>query len=661
MLTIFRGLRVITWTIGIVICFSFTAKADWRVPNTIKKQYDVIVAGGGTGGVAAALQASRLGATVLLVESTDWIGGQMAAAGVTSMDEGYLPRSHVRERGVYGEFTMRARAYYRALGKSVDTMAVSEDHFAVEPHVAQRILQDMVRDTRGTITPLAKPAVLDLILCSEVSAVQREGNKVTGVSLTISSGRKKERADIRCKVLIDATEFGDVIPKAGAAYRLGSWRSDAPRDTNAPPPVQPMTWTAPICLYPKGVPADLVLKQAPPNYDENEIRRYLSDSPEKSNAMNWKRFVQYRGMPDSSSPINARNGSAFVATRTHVNISANDQDCNALEVEVPELREQVEYLAQTRTLGIIYYFQHVLGMTNWSVINDVGYDSPYHRARIETLISKHSDLKPFAPMLRHFAVMPYVRESRRIQGVYTLKARDIRRKAPEHPVKFSTALALADYPVDVHGAANVPDVVELDLDRPEDLPRKWIQWGYGPFQIPFESYIPNDVDGFLPAEKNLSQSRIVNGATRLQPSTMLTGQAAGAIAGIAVSMNVQPRAVPPLAVQSALLDGGSTLSLTYYDDLPHGTELWKYVQLATLYQIISYPEPKFLPANAVNSEEVAEAKKRLTETKLSGIEIKAPISLPDNVPIQNREQLARAIAAALLETLSDNSKVKKEL
>ena len=51
----------------------------------------------------------------------------------------------------------------------------------------------------------------------------------------------------------------------------------------------------------------------------------------------------------------------------------------------------------------------------------------------------------------------------------------------------------------------------------------------GPFQVPFEVFIPEKVDGLVLAEKNISQSRLVSGATRLQPITMLTGQAAGAI------------------------------------------------------------------------------------------------------------------------------------
>ncbi|HRZ93463.1 MAG TPA: FAD-dependent oxidoreductase, partial [Candidatus Paceibacterota bacterium] len=50
----------------------------------IREEYDVVIAGAGTGGFGAAVQAARLGAAVLLLEETDWIGGQMTAAAVTS-------------------------------------------------------------------------------------------------------------------------------------------------------------------------------------------------------------------------------------------------------------------------------------------------------------------------------------------------------------------------------------------------------------------------------------------------------------------------------------------------------------------------------------------------------------------------------------------------
>ena len=64
-------------------------------------EYDVVVAGAGTGGCGAAIQAARLDCRVLLLEETDWIGGQMAAAGVTTMDEDSVwMKFPVRERGI---------------------------------------------------------------------------------------------------------------------------------------------------------------------------------------------------------------------------------------------------------------------------------------------------------------------------------------------------------------------------------------------------------------------------------------------------------------------------------------------------------------------------------------------------------------------------------
>ncbi len=84
----------------------------------------------------------------------------------------------------------------------------------------------------------------------------------------------------------------------------------------------------------------------------------------------------------------------------------------------------------------------------------------------------------------------------------------------------------------------------------------------GPFVVPLEALIPEKVDGLIAAEKNISQTRLVNGATRLQPITMLTGQAAGALAALSVKQGITPRQVAYGDIKAVLESFGDSLSIS---------------------------------------------------------------------------------------------------
>ena len=75
---------------------------------------------------------------------------------------------------------------------------------------------------------------------------------------------------------------------------------------------------------------------------------------------------------------------------------------------------------------------------------------------------------------------------------------------------------------------------------------------------------------------------MANGATRLQPHTLLMGQAVGAIAALAIEHGVQPRALDPLLVQRVLLDAGDTLCIEGIKGARWGTPEWRDKQLAIL-------------------------------------------------------------------------------
>ena len=308
----------------------------------------------------------------------------------------------------------------------------------------------------------------------------------------------------------------------------------------------------------------------------------------KAKPWSFATFIGYRGMPDSS-----RSGDAPPITRTHLNYS-NDFPIHVAEVEDLALRQTSCRAMRLKTLHLLYFIQNVVGKKDWAVANDEGFDTPFNRAEIDAWLKDTPEMEPYRTMLSHFSTMAYARESRRIIGLHTLTASEIDRSTGHSPTLFPNAVALADYPVDLHGSMT-PKYLELDLDHESDIPHKFGETGMGPFAVPFECFIPEKIDGFLPAEKNLSQSRMANGATRLQPSTMLMGQAVGTIAALAVQHHLQPRQVDPAAVQNILLEAGDTLFARSVSDIPHDSPDWKPVQFVLTRDIMQLDGRKFNP------------------------------------------------------------------
>ena len=553
--------------------------------------YDVIVVGAGSGGVAAAIAATRLGAKVALLEATDWVGGQMTAAAVANMDGGRIAPSG---SGLYAEFRQRVLDHYAdptrfpPAGKSIATCYWGAQSTCFEPKVGRMLLEQMLA-----------AANVDLMLTTEVTSVQRSGARVTGV--TLADGRQ-----LTSDVLIDATEYGDVIPLAGAAYRVGNQVSGASIDPNAC--IQSLTYVAVIKRYDQGVPQALKIDAPPPGYGKHLphfakiVAKGGSSSLPLQYPVSWAIHSAYRGMPDSTNPSSYTARQPDQISRTGVNW-ANDHPATVAYLETPAVRRQVECEAKLKTLSFVYYAQTALGQSAWSVADDQGYDTPYNQSRACPNIPA-----ALRPLERHLPPIPYVRESRRIVPVDALTAKQIKRQGSPSvaATRFRSSIAVGDYPTDLHGCGAAAD---LDLgDTPADNSNS------GVFEVPIETLIPEVVDGFVAAEKNIGVSRLANGATRLQPITMATGQAAGTLAALAVKLGVEPRDVSPLEVQRALVGAGSAVSLAHFSDVPIGSAHWAPVQLATVHQLMAgVGNSAFAPDQAATREQGAVVLARLFE------------------------------------------------
>lgn len=265
--------------------------------------------------------------------------------------------------------------------------------------------------------------------------------------------------------------------------------------------------------------------------------------------------------------------------------------------------------AKLRSLDVIYYIQHDLNGTSWSVANDQGYDTPYNREE-----NSCSNIpQEFKPLEVNFPLLPYIRESRRLIGEYTLIGEDVRREAPwptsakftDIPLWtiFSDSIAVGDYTAYLHDCKTEADL-EHDLDHVADMPT---EFRHGPFQVPIEVLIPEKVDGLLAAEKSISESRIANSTTRMQPITMLVGQAAGALAAIAVSEKIQPRKVDPGLVQRAVLEFNSAVSKQDLSDLPRNVDEWRAAEYAMVHHWLPDVPQGFVPQQTLTRGEAAGA------------------------------------------------------
>ena len=540
----------------------------------IKNSYDLIVAGGGTGGTAAAIQAARLGLSVLIVEPTSMLGGQATAAGVSTMDD----MSRI-ESGIYKEFIDRVKNYYSAMKKSIHTPYWKEHGKAFEPSVGDKILKEMVSECEN----------IEILFHSKILDVDNENKSV---KIQTSEGTCK----INYKILIDATEYGDILPMIGARYRSGNFISP---NVNKNSFIQDITWTAIIRKYPDGVPERLKAKNPLPDYERGlkNYKNYVTKNgfdfqgkyPVKM-PVNLISHNAYRAVPDSFTPgsyTGARKNWPKI-TKTGVNwandypgmyMLMNHYGLNVMFLEDKQTRAQMERDALIKTLNFIYYIQHELG-ADWSVDENEYGELP------EAAKDFPDEWKEIA---RHMPPIPYVRESRRLLGVYTLNAKAVHENSlswrnghKNH--EFSDSIAIGGYNLDLHGGDDDDDI-ESELGEKQSS--IWGNMPQGPFQVPMKILIPESVDNFLAAEKNLSMSRLVSSALRLQPITMMTGQAAGALAAVAIKNNIQPRDVHALHVQKKLAEAGVVLSLCNYSDVPREHKNFAAIQISNLYGINS--------------------------------------------------------------------------
>ena len=455
-------------------------------PNSRTENTDILVIGGSTSGISAGLQASRLGVPTIIVEETTWLGGMMTSAGVSATDG-----NHDLHAGIWDEFHKQLIKHYGSEA-ALATGWVSNTQF--EPHVGDSIFKAMAFAEKN----------LTVIYGYHLAEILKQGNKVTGA---VFENEGKELLTVYAKVVVDATDLGDGLAMAGAAYDLGMEAKSVTGEANAPESanniVQDLTWAAVLKDFGPGANKTI---SKPKNYDPTLYNGCCSMTVD-SILIDCNKMLSYGRLPNQKFMVNwPRHG--------------NDIYLDVVEMNWAQ-RKQELIKAKERTLGFIYYIQTELGFQNLGLADD----------EFAT-----SDQLPF---------VPYHREGRRLKGIQRMTINHVLDRYGKSPL-YRTGISVGDYPVDHHHACN-PETPKITFPA---VPS---------FSIPLGTLIPEKIDGLIVSDKAISVSNIINGSTRLQPCVLLTGQAAGVLAALSVKNDMSVREINIRNVQQVLLDANAYL------------------------------------------------------------------------------------------------------
>ncbi len=462
---------------------------------------DVLVVGGGTGGTAAAVQAARRGAKTILVSEFPWLGGMLTAAGVSAPDGNELAAF---QTGLWGAFL---RELQQRQPGGLDWGWVS--FFTYDPRTGAEIFADWVKCLPN----------LQWICGRKAQDVLREESRISGVRFADFT--------VSAKITLDATELGDLLALAEVGHRWGwefqaEWgEPSAPTASNALTEsysVQAPTWVAIMQDFGKGA-ARPEIPAPPVDNPDRFIGAWDAYTPEQ--------FLNYGRLPGGLLMINWP-------------IRGNDYGEGVDRLIKSEASRQ-EFLQESlwHTQSFARFIQTQLGRR---------YGLAQNIFPISTIENQQN-----SSLLSSFALHPYYRESRRLRGISTVTEQDILpivggrvAKLPINSEGICETIAIGNYANDHHYTSG---------DIP--LQPKSIRWGGRwtgtPFTIPYSALIPTSTDGLLVCEKNISVSHIANGATRLQPTVMNIGQAAGMAAALCAESGCQPRDLPVRVLQEALL------------------------------------------------------------------------------------------------------------
>jgi len=498
---------------------------------------DLIIAGGGLGGCAAAIAACRAGLRVVMTEETDWVGGQLTQQAVPP-DEHPWVESFGCTR-TYRELRSRIRDFYRrnypltaeARARwSLNPGNGSVSRLCCEPRTALAALTEM-------LAPCTSGARLTVLFHHKAVSAETGGDAVKAI--TVRSLLSGDETVLTAPFFIDATELGDLLPLTGTDYVTGFESQAETGEPHAPSEAQPQNMQSFTCCF----AVDHVAGEDHTIEKPGEYAFWRDYAPALRPAwpgplLNWTYshpitleprtrafdptrgpqgdggFWAYRRIADRG---NFAEGT-YPGDICLINWPHNDYWLgNLCEVSAEEAARHIGRAKQL-SLSLLYWMQTEAPRP------DGGQGWPGLRLRKDVVGTEDG-----------LAKYPYVREARRIRAEFTVLEQHVgtdarmaltgkgREEVMAEP--FFDSVGVGSYRIDLHpssGGDNYIDISSL------------------PFQIPMGCLIPRGVTNLLAGAKNIGVTHITNGCYRLHPVEWNAGEAAGALAAFCLRRKALP-------------------------------------------------------------------------------------------------------------------------
>ncbi|WLD93067.1 FAD-dependent oxidoreductase [Alkalihalobacillus sp. AL-G] len=491
--------------------------------RTIHKE--IVIIGGSIGGTVAALSAAKMGREVILVEESDWIGGQLTSQAVPPDEHKWIEEFGCTS--TYREFRNRVRDNYRKnypmteSAKNIEQLNPGNgwvSRIAHEPKVALNVLNDM-------LVPFISNGRIELLIeAKPVEANLAEGDRIESVIVEErTSGNQTRLSGI---YFLDATECGDLLPLVNAEYVTGAEAKSTTGEPHAreegclPLDMQPITHVAAVDYieggnftidkpeqyefwrnYKAKFLNHMQLSWFGPDAETGESKRFAMFPGEGISLWDYRRII------DPS--LFKRD--FYKGDITLMNWPQNDYWLGPV-IDVPE-HERKKHLEGARqlTLSLVYWLQTEAPRP------DGGKGYPGVRMRGDVVDTEDG-----------LAKYPYIRESRRIKALTTVKEQHINadfRKGIKH---WEDSVGIGAYRIDLH---------------PTTETHQFFYTPSYPFEMPLGSLIPIRIKNLIASCKNIGSTHITNGCFRVHPVEWNIGEAAGYLAAFCINQSLTPKEV----------------------------------------------------------------------------------------------------------------------